>query len=335
MIFYLKLNFEKKSFEKRLDIYLANFFYKDYCLSFQRLLLYYPSRNLIKNLIENKRVYVDHILIIKPSFLLKFNNLITIILPNEINTLLPEPLYQGKKKVYILYEDKEIAVIYKPNNIVMYDNSNRIHHETLVKTLQNLIFPLVVTNEKFRFGLIHRLDKQTTGLLIVAKTITSYKILKEDMRRRRIKRAYYALVNGLLQKNQGEINFKISRNLKKRHQMIIDQKSDQGKEAKTYFHILERYKNYTLVKCFLETGRTHQIRVHFKFIGHSVFNDPIYSSQRLLSKNNFDKSFGQYLHAKEIEFQHPITRDLLFFSTKLPDIFLKKLFYLEKTKMKN
>ena len=162
----------------------------------------------------------------------------------------------------------------------------------------------------------HRIDKDTSGLLIVAKNDKAHRILAEELKEKKIKRKYIALVSGVINHDIGEIDAPIGRDPSDRKKMCVT--STNSKDAITHFRVLERYKNASLIECELETGRTHQIRVHMKYINHPVINDPVYG------KNNHGE-FGQLLHAKEITFTHPTTKEVMTFSCKVPEEFNKIL----------
>ena len=170
-------------------------------------------------------------------------------------------------------------------------------------------------NGEFRPGIVHRIDADTTGLLMIAKNDKAHKILADQLKEKTTHRVYYALVWGVINNETGTVDAPIGRDPKDRKKMAVT--PDNSKEAITHFRVIERYKNATLIELKLETGRTHQIRVHMKYIGHPVVNDPVYSNKPL-----FDDS-GQCLHAKELGFIHPTTNEFMKFDSELPECFIK------------
>ena len=217
-----------------------------------------------------------------------------------------------------IYEDNDILVINKPRGLVVHPSAGHkndtlvnylVHHyKTLSKQMED--------ENTDRPGIIHRIDKDTSGLLIVAKNDKAHRILAEELKEKKIKRKYIALVSGVINHDIGEIDAPIGRDPSDRKKMCVT--STNSKDAITHFRVLERYKNASLIECELETGRTHQIRVHMKYINHPVINDPVYG------KNNHGK-FGQLLHAKEITFTHPTTKEVMTFSCEVPEEFNKIL----------
>ncbi|HPF83393.1 MAG TPA: RluA family pseudouridine synthase, partial [Bacilli bacterium] len=187
------------------------------------------------------------------------------------------------------------------------------YHNTLVNGLLYHSKELSDINGEFRPGIVHRIDAYTTGLLMVAKNNKAHESLAHQLENKTIYRIYYALVWGVINNDTGTIDAPIGRDIKDRKKMAVI--SDNSKEAVTHFTVLERYKNATLIELKLETGRTHQIRVHMKYIGHPVVNDSVYSNKKL-----FDNS-GQCLHAKKIGFIHPTTNKYLEFDSELPECF--------------
>ena len=201
-------------------------------------------------------------------------------------------------KLDIVYEDDDVLVINKPSGMVVHPAPGNREH-TLVNALINYS-KLSTRNGEFRPGIVHRIDKDTSGLLLVAKNDKAHLFLEEELKKHNIVRTYIALVNGVINHDTGKIDAPIGRNVNDRKKMEVTSKN--SKEAVTNFKVLERFKNVTLVELKLETGRTHQIRVHMKYINHPVCNDPVYSNNK-----NID-NYGQLLHAKEITFIHPTTK---------------------------
>ena len=209
----------------------------------------------------------------------------------------------------ILYEDEDLIVINKPKNIVVHPAVGNTNG-TVVNALLYHCKELSDINGYYRPGIVHRIDKDTSGLLVCAKNNTAHRLLSEQLKDKTCYRKYYAIVNGVIDNNEGEINAPIGRSENNRQMMCVTPKN--SKEAVTLFKVLERYDNSTLLDVELKTGRTHQIRVHMKYINHSVFNDNKYS------KKVIDDS-GQYLHAYFLSFIHPKTNERMNFETPMPD----------------
>ena len=218
-------------------------------------------------------------------------------------------------KLDVIYEDDDILVINKPSGMVVHPAPGNKEH-TLVNALINYS-KLSSRNGEFRPGIVHRIDKDTSGLLLVAKNDKAHLFLEEELKKHSVVRTYIALVNGVINHDTGKIDAPIGRNVNDRKKMEVTSKN--SKEAITNFKVLERFKNVTLVELKLETGRTHQIRVHMKYINHPVCNDPVYSNNK-----NID-NYGQLLHAKEITFIHPSTKKEMTFSVEPDEEFNKLL----------
>ncbi len=230
----------------------------------------------------------------------------------EINVVEEESKLQGEDiKLNIVYEDDDLLVINKPSGMVVHPAPGNKEH-TLVNALINYS-KLSTRNGSFRPGIVHRIDKDTSGLLIVAKNDKAHLFLEEELKGHNIVRTYIALVNGVINHDTGKIDAPIGRCESDRKKMEVTSKN--SKEAITNFKVLERFKNVTLLELKLETGRTHQIRVHMKYINHPVCNDPVYSNNK-----NID-NYGQLLHAKEISFIHPTTKERMTFSCEPEDKF--------------
>ena len=221
-------------------------------------------------------------------------------------------------KLDIVYEDDSLIVINKPQNMVVHPAPGN-YSGTLVNALMSHCRGnLSGINGVLRPGIVHRIDKDTSGLIIVAKNDDAHRFLAEQLKDRSLSRIYYALVNGNIKQDSATINQPIGRNEKDRKKMCVTNKN--SREAVTDFTVLKRYGKYTLVKCKLHTGRTHQIRVHMAYIGHSVVGDKTYG----IKKEEF-KLNGQLLHAKQISFIHPVTKKQMSFEVDLPDYFKEVL----------
>lgn len=201
----------------------------------------------------------------------------------------------------IYYEDDDVAIVYKPKGMVVHPSPGH-YTGTLVNGLMYQIKNLSGINGEIRPGIVHRIDKNTSGLLMVAKNDVAHRSLVEQLMAKTVKRKYIALVHGHIPHEFGTIDAPIGRNKNDRQSMAV---VDDGKEAVTHFNVIETFKNYTLVECELETGRTHQIRVHMKYIGYPLVGDPKYGPKKTLEIG------GQALHAGLIGFEHPKTGEYI------------------------
>lgn len=267
------------------------------------------SRAKIQKLIDEELILVND-KVIKSSYKVSNGDVILITDKEEDMSVKPE-----KMDIDIVYEDDDVMVINKKSGVVVHPAPGN-YSGTLVNGLMYLSKDLSHVNGEFRPGIVHRIDKDTSGLLIVAKNDKAHRILAEELKEKKIKRKYIALVSGVISHDIGEIDAPIGRDSSDRKKMCVT--STNSKDAITHFRVLERYKNASLIECELETGRTHQIRVHMKYINHPVINDPVYG------KNNHGE-FGQLLHAKEITFTHPTTKEVMTFSCEVPEEFNKIL----------
>lgn len=264
---------------------------------------------------------------VKSSYKVKPLDVLTVMMdrPRYDNDIIPEDI-----PLDIVYEDDDLMVINKPAGLVVHPGCGN-YHGTLVNAiawhLRNV--PSYDPNDP-QVGLVHRIDKDTSGLLVVAKTPDAKTHLGLQFYNKTTKREYNALVWGLIEEDQGTITGNIGRNPKDRMQMAVLTDPTQGKHAVTHYQVLERLGYVTLVKCVLETGRTHQIRVHMKHIGHVLFNDERYGGHEILKgthfskykqfvNNCFDLCPRQALHAKTLGFVHPRTGQEMFFTSELPD----------------
>ena len=273
------------------------------------------TRSFIQGLIEDKVVTVNG-KIIKSNYKVKDND--------EIQVVLPEPIELDVKAenidLNIVYEDSDIIVVNKPKNMVVHPAPGN-YTGTLVNGLLYHCKDLSGINGVIRPGIVHRIDKDTTGILVVAKNDEAHNSLAKQFKDHSIKREYYALVEGRFSKESGTIDKPLGRNKKDRLKMDI---VEDGRRAVTHYEVLEQYdKGVSLIKCTLETGRTHQIRVHMASIGHPLLGDQIYG----FKKQKF-KIEGQALHAKTLGFIHPSTGEYIEFTSDLPEYFkelIKKL----------
>ncbi|MGM0436201.1 MAG: RluA family pseudouridine synthase [Bacillota bacterium] len=276
------------------------------------------SRAQIKRFIKEGHVTVDGETK-KAGYTLKEGEAITVIPIEE------EPLDLTPKDVAfdVVYEDDAIMIVDKPSGLVVHP-SKTYRKPTLVHGVLNHLKDPDAFERKERAGIVHRIDKDTSGLLVVAKTPESLKTLQSALKNHEIKRSYIALCDGVIPHNKGTINAPIGRHEKKRKQMTV---KEGGKKSITHFTVIERFADHTLVKLNLETGRTHQIRAHLSYINFPIVGDPTYGLKRYK-----DEGFNQFLHAAELTLTHPVSGETLTFETKLPDIFEEKLNALRKTK---
>lgn len=211
--------------------------------------------------------------------------------------------------INIVYEDDDLLVINKKSGMVVHPGNGNTSG-TLVNALMHYTKNLS-NKEAFRPGIVHRIDKDTSGLMLVAKNDKAHDILAEGFKNKTIKREYIALVCGVIGEDSGVIDAPIGRDAKDRKKMCVT--SENSKKAVTHFKVLKRYEHYTLLRLILDTGRTHQIRVHMKYIGHPVYNDPVYGKAY--------NDFGQFLHSASIDFEQPTTHERLHFECDVPKEF--------------
>ena len=265
------------------------------------------SRTMIQKLIQEKNIKVNG-KIVKASY--------KVISGDEIEIEIPEPKEINLKPqnipLDVIYEDNDIIVINKPKGMVVHP-ANGNPDGTVVNAVMALCKDsLSGIGGEVRPGIVHRLDKNTSGIMIIAKNDKAHINLSEQLKNHEVKKTYIALVRGIINENEATINMPISRSKNDRKKMAVNR---DGKNAITHFKVLGRYKNkYTLLKVNIETGRTHQIRVHLSHIGHPVIGDDVYSN----GKNEWGIS-GQCLHAWKIEFNHPITKKKMELEAKIPE----------------
>lgn len=265
------------------------------------------SRSKISKMLKSGSILVNG-KEIKNSYLLKNNDVISIDeYKEEDMDVVPE-----KMDLDIVYEDDDLIVINKANGVVVHPAVGN-NHGTLVNGLLYYSKNLSSINGEFRPGIVHRIDAYTTGLLMIAKNDKAHEILAKELSEKKTTRKYIALVWGVIKHDTGTIDAPIGRDLKDRKKMAVTEIN--SKEAITHFKVLERYKNATLIELQLETGRTHQIRVHMNYIGYPVVNDPVYGRRKLIDET------GQCLHAKTIGFIHPTTNEYMEFTSELPVCF--------------
>jgi len=281
------------------------------------------TRNKIQQAAENGNVWVNDIPV-KSNYRVKPFDVVRVMVshPPFENHIIPEDI-----PLDIVYEDDSLLVINKPPGLVVHPG-----HGNYTGTLVNALafhFDNLPLNSSERPGLVHRIDKDTSGLLVVAKTETAMTHLAKQFEDKTSEREYLALVWGNVKEEEGTIEGNIARHVKDRMQMAVYPEGDIGKHAVTHYKVLERFGYVTLVSCKLETGRTHQIRVHMKYIGHTLFNDARYGGDIILKGTTFtkykqfiDNCFKslprQALHAKTLGFEHPVTKEFMRFDTDIP-----------------
>jgi 23S rRNA pseudouridine1911/1915/1917 synthase len=276
------------------------------------------SRTYIKKLIDDNLVRVNGNLI-KSNYRLKAGDEIILNIPEPV-TLEVKP---EKINLDIVYEDNDILVVNKEKGMVVHPAAGNFTG-TLVNALMEYCGSrLSDINGVIRPGIVHRIDKDTSGLLIVAKNNTAHEVLSDMLKRHEINRIYIALVHGVIAENSARVEAPIGRHPVDRKRMAVNTKS--GKRAVTRLEVIERFKDATYLRLSLETGRTHQIRVHLSFIGHPLIGDTVYGGSAM----GFDIE-GQALHAKKLTFKHPVTKKDMEFETEIPEYFEKIL-----TQLKN
>lgn len=272
---------------KRLDIYLTS--------------IMDESRNFILKNIKNGNITVNDN-IVKGGYLLKENDVIKIKDLTVETSVKPEDI-----PINILYEDDHIIVVNKKSGMVVHPgNGNQSH--TLVNALLSHTEELSDASGTERCGIVHRIDKDTSGILLIAKTNEAHRILSDNFKDKVVKRKYLALVHGIIDNNKGKIVAPIGRSKLDRKKMCVTE--ENAKKATTNFTVLERFSNATLLELVLETGRTHQIRVHMDYINHPVVNDPVYGRRKTIN------DYGQMLHAYYLGFNHPITKKFMEFEVE-------------------
>lgn len=291
------MNIEAKKENIRLDQYLS-----------EELEI---SRSKVQKLIKDERILVNNKKV-NASYTIKLGDNIEIAddLSFEIN------IESEDIPLDVVYEDKDLLIVNKKSGMVVHPAPGN-YHGTMVNALMHR-FELS-SKDPIRPGIVHRIDKDTSGLLVVAKNDEVHEKLSDMIKEKQVERVYYALVDGIIPHETGTIDAPIGRDPNNRQKMKVT--DINSKDAITHFKVLKRYQNdnKSLIECKLETGRTHQIRVHMNYIGYPIYNDPVYG------KTKKPTEFGQFLHSKRIKLVHPITNNLLEFETELPLEFQEKL----------
>ena len=284
------MNIKVEEEQKRIDTYLAS--KTDF------------SRNKIQKLIKNKHITLNDQEISSNTSVHEGDVI-------QINDVKEEQTIKGEDiDLDIIYEDDYLLIINKPSGMVVHPAPGH-HSSTLVNALVGRFS--LSNKDELRPGIVHRIDKDTSGLLIIAKTDEAHEKLSEMIKNKEVERKYIALVNGVIKHETGTIDAPIGRDISSRQKMAVT--DINSKDAITHFKVLKRFKNHTLIECKLDTGRTHQIRVHMAYIGYPIVNDPLYG------KSKKTTSFGQMLHSYSIKFIHPMTNKLISFEIPLPKEF--------------
>lgn len=275
------------------------------------------SRSIIQTWIEDSKITVNGKKV-KNNYRLKLNDEVVYTITEQETTL--QPIEMDLK---IVYEDDHVMVIDKPKGLIVHPSPSSLNQATLVHGLLAHTTSLSDINGSLRPGIIHRIDKDTSGLMIVAKTNEAHEILVQDLKDRKISREYLALVHHPFKHQSALVDGPIGRDPRNRQRMSVTEKN--SKEARTHLYLIENFEEYALLRCKLDTGRTHQIRVHCSYIQHPIVGDQTYSY-----KNTLDTD-GQCLHAFKIKFNHPITHEVLEFESEMPEIMKETIETIRRT----
>ena len=267
------------------------------------------SRSYIQKLIKDERVTVDS-KVVKSNYKVKEGEWVEIVLPEPVSL----DIEAENIPLDILYEDSDVLLVNKPKDMVVHPSAGHVTGTLVNALLYHCKDSLSSINGVMRPGIVHRIDKDTTGILIICKNDKAHNCIAEQLKVHSITRRYHALVWNNVTNDTGTIDAPIGRHPVDRKKMAINHKN--GKHAVTHYKVLERFGQYTYIQCELETGRTHQIRVHMASIGHPLVGDPVYGP----AKQPF-KTDGQMLHAKVFGFIHPSTNEYMEFETELPEYF--------------
>jgi len=278
------------------------------------------SRTTIQRMIEEGNILVNG-KNVRTSYKVNFEDVVTIKyeIPKEID-ILPQEM-----PLDIIYEDQDILIVNKEKGIVVHPGNGNPDGTLVNAIMAKCKDSLSGIGGKIRPGIVHRIDKDTSGLVIIAKNDKAHIDISNQIKNREVVKVYIALVRGVIKENEATINMPISRSTKDRKKMAVDKK---GKEAITEFKVLKKYEGYTLIEVRIKTGRTHQIRVHMSEIGYPIVGDAVYSNGR----NPFNVC-GQMLHAAKLEFIHPTTKEIVKFEAPLPEYFGRIIEKLEQDKL--
>lgn len=272
------------------------------------------SRTQVQQLIKDQNVLVNDNPV-KANYLLEVEDIIKVTIPDPVTI----DIKAENIPLDIYYEDEDVIVVNKPSGMVVHPAIGN-YSGTLVNALMYHCKDLSGINGELKAGIVHRIDKDTSGLLVSCKSDLAQKSLSLQFYNKTVTRIYYAIVYGVINHNLGRIDAPIGRDPDNRQRMAV---VDGGKRAVTNFKVLQRFKEFTLLELKLETGRTHQIRAHMRYIDHPVVGDPLYGPKKVIGDH------GQFLHAKTLGFQHPKTGEFLEFDSPLPDYFVEFLNTLE------
>jgi len=288
---------EDVNLKKRIDTYIC-----DKCLDF--------SRSYVQKLIKEKFVYVNDSLV-KANYVVKVGDVIDVSIEEpKLMEVVPEDI-----ELAVVYEDSDILIVNKPKGMVVHPAPGNFSGTLVNALLHSYGNTLPDINGVLRPGIVHRIDKDTEGIIVIAKNINSHRFLTEQFKEHSITRKYHAIVCGDIKDDSGTINVPIGRDVRDRKKMAVTEKN--SKSAITHYKVLERFKKYTYIECTLDTGRTHQIRVHMSYMKHPLLGDFVYGSK----KNEFNIE-GQVLFAKVLGFIHPSTKKYVEFDVNLSDGFV-------------
>lgn len=276
------------------------------------------SRSFLQKLIKDNQIFVNN-KVQKASYRLKTDDYVSFIIPGQTKPdIKPEQM-----NLDILYEDEDVIVVNKPKDMVVHPAAGHFEHTLVNGLMYHCKDSLSGINGVLRPGIVHRIDKDTTGSIIACKNDRAHKVIAAQLKEHSIVRKYRAICAGVVKEDEGIVNAPIGRDEKDRKKMSVNPKN--GKEAITHYRVLERFKEYTYIECVLETGRTHQIRVHMASIGHPLLGDEVYSSRKWPFKLT-----GQTLHAYILGFKHPQNDEYIETVAPLPEYFVLLLDKLRK-----
>ena len=276
------------------------------------------SRSYIQKLIKDELVTVDS-KVVKSNYKVKEGEWVKIVLPEPVSL----DIEAENIPLDILYEDSDVLLVNKPKDMVVHPSAGHVTGTLVNALLYHCKDSLSSINGVLRPGIVHRIDKDTTGVIVVCKTDKAHNSLAEQLKEHSITRKYHAIVYNNFTEDEGTVDAPIGRSMNDRKKMAINRTN--GRNAVTHYKVLKRFGQYTYIECQLETGRTHQIRVHMASIGHPLLGDTVYGP----AKSPFGNLQGQTLHAKVLGFVHPTTGEYVEFDTPLPEYFKKLLDKLE------
>lgn len=276
------------------------------------------SRSYIQKCIKDGQAFVNGVPC-KANYRLRVDDEVSFRIPEAV-----EPSVEAEDiPLSVLYEDEDVLVVDKPKGMVVHPAPGHYSGTLVNAVLYHCKGQLSGINGVLRPGIVHRIDRDTTGSLIVCKNDAAHRMIAEQLKAHSLNRSYRAIVHGVIEKDEGTVCAPIGRDEKERKRMAVNEKN--GKEAVTHYQVLQRFREYTYIECRLETGRTHQIRVHLAYIGHPVLGDVVYGPKKPAIDTR-----GQCLHARTIGFIHPVTGEELFFTAPLPEYFTAALTQLSR-----